>query len=566
MINKIKKLTTVFLKDYYQKLNIINKKNNKINHKSTFAWLLLIFMVALIYLSFKIINYLGKAGQPILFLKIYLPIIAIIMLFQLIILTCNLFYYSKDLTYILPLPVKTTEILISKLNTIITILYFMEGLLLVVPLFMYGILIEKTINYFITMVITLITFPILFTAIISIIMLFIMKLSKYIKNKDIFQLIVTCLLTILLSYTITTSLQDNVLKDLEQNIEINLQENTENNIEKKPIITEEKLDKINKNFVIINPTIKMMTANNFIEIILNLIKIILINLIAIIIFLFIGNKLYLKTVLLNIQNINKNKKINKKLNYKKENKIISYIKIDIKKIIKNPIFFIQNILQYIFIGIIVGVLIKLLLPIFIEQIKTDNMLEQIGIEAFKLQATLIVIGIIQIIFTFSKLSITAISREGENAIFMKYIPISLYTQFKIKTLPQKIINTIIILIVLTVIYLQIAEISFLYYIIAFITAMIINLINSELMVLLDLKKPNLNWTNEASLAKDSGNKLYQYVLTIITLLILSYFSRILDGVNFVPSIIIINIILILFYLGLNIFINKKINKIFNKIY
>lgn len=566
MINKIKKLTTVFLKDYYQKLNIINKKNNKINHKSTFAWLLLIFMVALIYLSFKIINYLGKAGQPILFLKIYLPIIAIIMLFQLIILTCNLFYYSKDLTYILPLPVKTTEILISKLNTIITILYFMEGLLLVVPLFMYGILIEKTINYFITMVITLITFPILFTAIISIIMLFIMKLSKYIKNKDIFQLIVTCLLTILLSYTITTSLQDNVLKDLEQNIEINLQENTENNIEKKPIITEEKLDKINKNFVIINPTIKMMTANNFIEIILNLIKIILINLIAIIIFLFIGNKLYLKTVLLNIQNINKNKKINKKLNYKKENKIISYIKIDIKKIIKNPIFFIQNILQYIFIGIIVGVLIKLLLPIFIEQIKTDNMLEQIGIEAFKLQATLIVIGIIQIIFTFSKLSITAISREGENAIFMKYIPISLYTQFKIKTLPQKIINTIIILIVLTVIYLQIAEISFWYYIIAFITAMIINLINSELMVLLDLKKPNLNWTNEASLAKDSGNKLYQYVLTIITLLILSYFSRILDGVNFVPSIIIINIILILFYLGLNIFINKKINKIFNKIY
>ena len=122
------------------------------------------------------------------------------------------------------------------------------------------------------MVITLITFPILFTAIISIIMLFIMKLSKYIKNKQIFQLIVTCLLTILLSYTITTSLQDNVLKDLEQNIEINLQENTENNIEKKPIITEEKLDKINKNFVIINPTIKMMTANNFIEIILNLIN------------------------------------------------------------------------------------------------------------------------------------------------------------------------------------------------------------------------------------------------------------------------------------------------------
>ena len=45
MIKKIKLLTKIFLKDYYQQLNII--KNNKLNKNSIFTWLIIILMLPL---------------------------------------------------------------------------------------------------------------------------------------------------------------------------------------------------------------------------------------------------------------------------------------------------------------------------------------------------------------------------------------------------------------------------------------------------------------------------------------------------------------------------------------
>ena len=70
MIKKINLLTKIFLKDYYQNLNIINKKNNKINLKATVTWMVIILMFAICYLSFNIIKTLKNIGMPILFLKV----------------------------------------------------------------------------------------------------------------------------------------------------------------------------------------------------------------------------------------------------------------------------------------------------------------------------------------------------------------------------------------------------------------------------------------------------------------------------------------------------------------
>ena len=218
MIKKIKLLTNIFFKDYYQNLNIINKKN-KLNKKSVFAWLLIIFIFALMYLSLKVISFLQNIGIPILFLKIYLPIMATIMITQLIPLICRIFYYSKDLEYILPLPVKTTEILIAKLNTVIIIMYLTEALFLLVPMIMYGMLEAQTISFFVSMIIALIFFPILFTTIISIIMLFVMKLSKLIKNQDIFQTAIVSILSFIIIFAEMSYIEQIIFKKGPEDIE-----------------------------------------------------------------------------------------------------------------------------------------------------------------------------------------------------------------------------------------------------------------------------------------------------------------------------------------------------------
>ena len=548
MIKKIKLLTNIFFKDYYQNLNIINKKN-KLNKKSVFAWLLIIFIFALMYLSLKVISFLQNIGIPILFLKIYLPIMATIMITQLIPLICRIFYYSKDLEYILPLPVKTTEILIAKLNTVIIIMYLTEALFLLVPMIMYGMLEAQTISFFVSMIIALIFFPILFTTIISIIMLFVMKLSKLIKNQDIFQTAIVSILSFIIIFAEMSYIEQIIFKKGPEDIE-------------QIKIVQMKIDEINNAFLIINPLIEILNNNKFIYKLINFIKILIINIIPIIIFILIGNKLYLKNIL---QNKNKIRKIKRKNKYKQKNKIIQYIKNDIKNIIKNPTFFIQYIFQYLFIAMIGVILLNLFIPTYMDELRKTNIVENIGLEAVKLQATLIVIGIIQLIFTFSNLSITAISRQGKNAQFMKYIPISLYKQFKLKAIPQIFLNLIVIFMILTTIYLKIPEITIEYYIIAFLLAIILNIINSYIMLLIDLKKPNLNWVNEESISKNNGNKLYQYVYTIFSFLILMYFSNIFENISFIISILSIVAILILILIFIKKYIKNNINKIFSKI-
>lgn len=555
MINRIKQLTKIFLLDYYQKLNLIDPKTNKINKKNKIVWLSGILVAALTYLSFEIIKILMRTGQPILFLKIYLPIVATIIIFQLILLTCNIFFYSKDLKDILPLPIKPVEILIAKLNTMAVIMYFIEGLLLVVPLIIFGILVQKTIKFFIFLAISIIIFPIIYILIISFLMLFLMKLTKFIKNRGIFQILITTILVITVNYTIINRVTN-----------IILEENNDNNLTQIEIINQ-KTDKINDVYIVTNPIIKMMTSDNIIEILKNFSNVIIINTIIGIIFLKVGKDLYFKNILKNINNIDNVKiKIKQKIKCRKKNKILNYLNNDIKSIIRNPMFFIQNIIQYVSIVILFCFLICIFLPMIMQEAQSQNVLEEVSVEQFKIETTLIVVAIIQLIFTFSNLSITAISREGKNAIFMKYIPISLCSQITLKAMPQIIINIFVIMATLICIYLNFIKINIVYYIVVFILAMLINLINSYVMVLVDLRKPNLNWTNEESVAKDNENKLYQYIFTIFIFLILVYFSKLFKNFNFNIAIIIINIIFLIFFIIIKIYINKNISKIFKKIF
>lgn len=563
MIKKIIELSKIFIKDYFQNLNIFN--NNKINKKSAFTWLLIISVLSITFMSYNFINWLNNKGQAILFLKIYLPIIATIFMFQAILICSNVFFFSKDLEYILPLPIKPIELLIAKFNNVISITYGMEALFLLIPLLMHGIIATRNIIYYLMMIFVLILFPIFLIIIICILMLFIMQLTKFIKNKDIFQILIVLFLSFVLSSGITYLLNSIFNNNI---INVEVTENKElENIELNTKILSNKLDKLNNYFIIINPCINLLTNIKLNNIIINLIKLILISVISFFIFLFFGKLLYLNNLLKNISYINKiknNKKIIK--NKYKKNKINkSYIKNEFRKIIKNPTFFTQCVFQYIFIIFILLLIINLLMPSVIKNFREEDIINEIGINNFILQCMCTIMIGMQIIFTFGNLSLTAISRDGKDAMVMKYIPISLYKQFIWKNIPQVFINTIAVIGMAVIIAINISHISILYYLVGILIATILNIINSFIMVMVDLKKPNLNWITETSAIKDNGNKLYQYVTTIISCLLFVYFMRIFDNVNIIISFSIIIAILFIILLILNILIKKNINKLFKKI-
>ena len=565
MINKIMKLSKIFIKDYFENIYIFNKDTKKINKKSKFTWLLIITIIAIGYISIKIIEELYKNGQEILFLKIYFPILATAFMFQAILVCCNVFFFSKDLEYILPLPIKPTELLIAKFNNVVCITYGMEAIFLVIPLLMYGIITVKTIMYYLAMILVLIIFPIFLVILISIIMLFIMQLTKFIKNKDIFQILIITILSFIITFA-EIYIFNSIFREDIINIETSndMIENMNFNLE----IFNNKIDKLNNYFIIINPCINLLSELKIINILKELIKLVIINLIGFILFILLGKILYLKNLLKNIAYINK-KKNNKKIikNKYKKNKIIkSYIKNELKKIIKNPTFFIQGIFQYIFIIIILLLIINLLFPIILQTVNESDGINKIGKNDLYLQSICIILIIMQIIFMFENLSRPAVSREGKNAVVMKYIPVPLFKQFIWKNIPAIFINSIAIIGMGVVINKNINNISWIFYVITILQAMILNIINCFVMTIVDLKKPNLDWITETSVFKDNGNKLYQYVLTIIIVLILMYFTKIFNGINILFSLCIMTGILILILILLIIYVKKNINKLFKKIY
>ena len=565
MIKKIKELSKIFIKDYFQKIYIFNEDTKKINKKSVFTWLLIITTFAIGFLSFKIINWLDMRGQAILFLKIYFPIIATIFMFQAILICSNVFFFSKDLEYILPLPIKPIELLIAKFNNVISITYCMELIFLAMPLFMYGIIAATSIIYFFTMILVLIIFPIFLITVVSLIMLFVIQLTKFIRNKDIFQILIVIILSVVMSLSegyLLNSIFNNNIIEIQTN-ENNEVENAQVNIE----ILNNKIDNLNDYFVVINPCISLLTNLKIINIIWQLLKLILICAITFFIFIYFGKILYLKNILKNIAYINKKKNKKKiiKNKYKKNTIKKSYIKNEFKKIIKNPTFFIQCVFQYLFIILILLFIINLFLPTIINGLLEEDSINEIGKNNFALQVICIIVGIIQIIFTLGNLSITAISREGKNAMFMKYIPVPLYKQFVWKNIPQITINTIAIIAITVVLAMNIPQVSIWYYVAGILIAMLLNIINSFLMVIVDLKKPNLDWITETSPIKDNGNKLYQYVTTIIILLLLMYLTKVFNDVNIIISLLAILIIFIIILFIINKYVKNNINKLFEKI-
>ena len=277
MIKKIKILSNIFIKDYFQNLYIFNKDTKKVNKKSGAVWLAIISALTIGLLSYKIIDFLGQTRQEILFLKIYLPILATVFIFQAILVCTNVFYFSKDLEYILPLPIKPIELLIAKFNNVISITYGMELLLLFAPLIIYGILTVKPLLYYFMMFFVLLIFPVFLILIVSTIMLLIMQLTKFIKNKDIFQIIIVTILTFILTSTeiyIFNSIFGEKIINIEstQNIEI---ENAEKSLQN----LNNKIDKLNNYFIIINPCISVLTELSFNNICIQILKLLLLNII-----------------------------------------------------------------------------------------------------------------------------------------------------------------------------------------------------------------------------------------------------------------------------------------------
>ena len=552
-MDKVIKLTKIFLKNSFSnmdaRMGISTKSKSKI---LIYGILFLYFAGLIIFLGYNLLDGLIAIHQETIFVGMILFMIFGLAIIQTIFSSINILYFTKDSEYLLPLPLKPYQIILARTNVMLIAEYVIIFLIGFIPLAMYGVLTGAGIVYYVTMVLAVILVPILPVLLISMLVMFIMSFAKLTKNRNRFQLFATLLvLAIIIALSISTS---------------GMKQDLTNEEMAQMVVQANGMIELVKGYV---PTVdylmEALTTNSLFTAIVEVLKTLGITIIGFIVYMLIAQKIYFKGLVGNLFGggaSSSNKEINQK-EYRNSKLYKSYVGKEFKNMARNPVFLMQCLIPAVLIPIIMVVVVYTGLNsdgMGLEQI--TQMVQQMPTNTFFIAC--IILGVIQFFTMFIYISITAISRDGENAVFMKYIPVSLYKQYMYKIIPNIIMNivTIIITLGMAEYLLRLPAITL---IALFIVATIMGILQSIAMIIVDLKRPKLNWDSEYAVAKQNLNLVFPVLLAMINIAIMVGLVFLLKDINVYIGIGLLGILYIVATVVTNKYLYNKQYELANKI-
>lgn len=540
-------LTKILLKNSFQ-----GEKKNK---SKTIGRLLVLLAYILIFgylaaivvfLCYQLLNFLIKLNQPAIYLNLILGATVAVALFRTLFSAVNVLYFSKDLEYLLPLPINPSKILMAKWNVLVISNYIIEIFIVLPALILYGIMLDQGVLYYLYVALVFVLLPVIPVILISFLMSILMRFTKFIKNKDFVQY-----LTVAITLLIVIGVQ--FIGTGEQITEAEVYEMLTK--------TNGVVEYMSKAFSTITVSLKALINSENLSGLINIVILFVVTVIFYILLAKFSSKMYIKSATSSLSNGIKRKENLKISGYKQNSKVGSYIKKEFLNLIRNPIFCMQCIIPPILFPFIFAI------PIYLE-ISKDEMATsefmQVANSFLASPAMLgIVLAILGFIFMFNFISATAVSRDSENAILMKTFPISLKKQTIYKMLPAVIMNVFPILFVLVVLKLLVG-VSYIYLGIITFLAMLVNFLVNYIGILIDLKNPKLNWSSEYTVVKQNMNIFYLMVVVLIEvgILVLSAFKF-----SNIYLYLTISIVFLLVQIGIvNIYVSKNENKLYKDIH
>ena len=541
------KLTKILLKNSFQ-----GEKKNK---SKTIGRLLVLLAYILIFgylaaivvfLCYQLLNFLIKLNQPAIYLNLILGATVAVALFRTLFSAVNVLYFSKDLEYLLPLPINPSKILMAKWNVLVISNYIIEIFIVLPALILYGIMLDQGVLYYLYVALVFVLLPVIPVILISFLMSILMRFTKFIKNKDFVQY-----LTVAITLLIVIGVQ--FIGTGEQITEAEVYEMLTK--------TNGVVEYMSKAFSTITVSLKALINSENLSGLINIVILFVVTVIFYILLAKFSSKMYIKSATSSLSNGIKRKENLKISGYKQNSKVGSYIKKEFLNLIRNPIFCMQCILPPILFPFIFA--IPIYLEISKDEVVTSEFM-QVANSFLASPAMLgIVLAILGFIFMFNFISVTAVSRDSENAVLMKTFPVSLKVQTMYKILPAIIMNIFPILFVLVVLKLML-EISYIYLGIIAILGMLVNFLVNYIGIIIDLKNPKLNWSSEYTVVKQNMNIFYLMVVVLIEvgILVLSAFKF-----SNIYLYLTISIVFLLVQIGIvNIYVSKNENKLYKDIH
>lgn len=328
----------------------------------------------------------------------------------------NEFYFSNDIEYLLPWPLRAYQIVASKFTAAFYNENMMQFMLVLACVVGYGIATHMGIMNWILAIIGVVTLPIIPLAYCGIASMLIMAFTRVVRNKDLIQRLSVALMFILVVALVASIgfLQD---MDIDHYVETLASGN------------QQFFNVMNVVFPNVTLFVKVFAEGDF----LALLGYIAVNAIVIGIMLLLSEILYFKGVI-GMTSSNTNQKVtdlDKLLHTcKQRTPAFSYFMKEVRILTRTPVFFTNCIA----INFMWPLFIYAMLKIARFELSIAELQHLYAHRDLRIQLIFLlgIVGISVIVAALNSLSSNAISREGKHFSFMKYIPVSYWTQWNAK--------------------------------------------------------------------------------------------------------------------------------------
>ena len=409
----------------------------------------------------------------------------------------NEFYFSNDIEYILPWPLRPGQIVASKFTAAFIGENIMQFIFIAACLIGFGLGTDMNLFKWVLSVFgvfTLTILPMVYTAILCMI---IVCFTSFIKNKDMIQKITIFFVFAFLLFILVGA---GSFKDID--FEQAVLELASGN--QKTFLV---LDRVFPNVPLFIQSIK---EGNMLLFLIYLV----LNVAAVGIMLLLAEALYMKG-LIRLSSLPEKKKT-KDLEQlvgkcKQHSPAYSYFVKEVKLLVRTPAFFTHSIV------------VNFIWPIFVfaaykiqsRQVTIESLTRayEKNESALQLLCLVFVVGISAFIASLNSISSNAISREGKHFPFMKYIPVSYEIQWNVKTLVGIVFAAagVLIYVIPACVLIKVPVTHILWYIILCLLSVTFV---SYMGIYIDSIQPKLVWDDEMSALRENYNMFYSMAIVI----------------------------------------------------
>lgn len=495
-MNNVWILTKVFLKTGFGEGREVKKKNNS----KIFTIVLLLFTIPMMFFSigmtvFGVFEGLKVINQEGLLIGLAYNTCSVIIFIFGIMSVMSIFYFSKDITFVLPLPFRPREITLAKFITVVIYQYIVAAFILIPTVFIYGIRTGAGIGFYLTSLICFTLLPILPTVYCSLIAMILMNFTNLSKHKDAFK-IFTGFLAIAIAVIVnffSARMGSSAAGGPKGIADIA-------NLGKNALI-----DKLSNFFITAKIGTYATVGDTPSKVLINIVLFILVNICAVIIFALVADKFYFNGAVGASESYGSRKKLKEEVFEKslaEKSPLRAWIVKELIILVRTPAYLLNCVSTIVIIPIV------LVMPILAEgSFGTEvsiirNFLSDSSNFTIAIGAAF---GIILFISATNPTASTSVSREGDNLYISKFLPVSYLNQLVAKIISSMIINGILILIIAVVMVLVGVPVTLV--LLTVILAILELYFMAAVGVLIDLSSPKLIWDDEQKAVKQNFNSL-----------------------------------------------------------